>query len=141
MADLIPVAASVLPATSGQLFSGKPPLAGETLTRGMALYQKASDSKIYKAKNNVGSPFPEAVFVGICLADVAINQPVVALASGGIVLGCAVAPGLLYGVSANFGGICPITDLGAGKATTVIGYGLADATTLFVSPLVTGVSQ
>ena len=154
MADLAVVANSVAGATGAVYKPAQPPLiAGEALTAGQVVYQKTSDNKIYKAKANTStapiSPAtwpPETVPVGIAMNGAAIGQPVFLLTGGGVVLGVAVVPGMIYCLSAaNAGGIAPFADLAAAQTppqyVTIVGWGAADAVTLNLNLLPTNVAR
>lgn len=92
----------------------------------MAVYLKASDSLYYKTINN---NLPgEAAAVGIVLSGGTANQQGVILTAGPLIVGATVTVGETYCVSANYGGICPIADVGTGKYLTYLGY--ASSTTV-----------
>lgn len=116
MADLTITAASVAKDTAtAQTASG---IAGETITAGMALYQLASDSKLYKADANSAAAIG---VIGVSLHASLAGQPIVYQTSGKITIGATVAVGTIYVLSATAGGIAPSTDLASGWYTGIVG--------------------
>ena len=122
MADLSITAGNVTAGTGAVVKSGSTTLAGETITAGMAVYLKSSDSKYYKAQNDGTSA--EAAVVGIALTGSSSGQPISVQTGGPINAGGTVAVGETYYVSANAGGIAPYGDIGAGDYVSIIGVGI-----------------
>jgi hypothetical protein len=133
-ADITVTAASVAKGSTATVIVGT---AGETITAGQCVYQKSSDSKLYKAK--AAGTAEEVLFAGIALHGSLAGQPLAYEAAGTITIGGTVAVGTVYAVSATYGGVAPIADLASTNRVTVIGYG-SSATVITLSPILTGVS-
>ena len=97
--------------------------AGEAITAGQCVYKKASDSKYYKADAN-DSAMATATGIAISAAPAADDTFYMATA-GTIDIGATVAVGTIYIVSSTAGGVAPVSDLGSGEYTTILGYGTA----------------
>lgn len=125
MADIAVTPASVAPGASSTQIQG---IAGETITAGMAVYQKSTDSKWYKAlASGTAQQSGNGVTYGIALTGSSAGQPIVVDTSdpNGIAIGGTTVVGTLYCVSATAGGICPWVDLVATNYVTVLGVGQA----------------
>ena len=137
MADLTITAANVVKG-SGAILEQRY-LAGESVTAGMGVYQKSSDSRWWKSQcDGTAEESGVGVLNGIALHASAAGQPLTVQTGGTITIGATTAVGTVYAVSATAGSICPIADVGSGKYVSVIGYG-ATTTTITMSPIVTGV--
>jgi hypothetical protein len=122
VADLSITATSVLPDTGASIQTVAGTVFGEAVTAGQAVYRKAADSKIYKAKG--GTDPAVASSIGIALNGGAAGQPAVYQNGGPIAIGASTAAGTPYHCSgANFGGIAPYGDLTTGNYVTLLGYG------------------
>lgn len=127
MADLTVTATSVVNSTCVQQVV----LAGETITHGMALYLKSSDSKYWKAQHD--GTAAEADCVAISLTGAAASQSMVIAKPGGLInVGATLTVGEIYMVSATAGGIAPIADIGAADYVSIIGYGSTTALMQFL---------
>lgn len=122
MADLIIIAANVVPAADAVLRTGT---AGETLTAGKPVYRSSSTRKWMVADSNSATAEAKTAD-GIALTGSSLNQPVVVLESGDLVIGATLIAGAAYYLS-DTGGICPVADVGAGEF--VCQLGLAKSTT------------
>lgn len=91
----------------------------------MAVYLKASDTRYWKADNNVTSA--EAAVIGIALTGSSAGQSVNVQISGSITIGGTIAAATQYIVSATAGGICPIADLASTQYMSNIFYGSTTA--------------
>ena len=128
MADLTITAANILPDYSvaglqPQIAGGT---AGETLTQGLSIYKKASDSKYYKADNNdvTDSPVAEvATVAGVTLNSTLAGQPISFQTGGLLAFGAILTKGTDYILSSTVGAIAPIADYGSGKYNSKIGIG------------------
>jgi hypothetical protein len=121
MTDLSITAANVLPGSGAVLVTGT---AGEALTAGQALYQKAADSKWYKADCNSATAevrVAKAIALGACAA----GQPCVVQTSGQITIGATVVEGVVYYLSGTAGGIRPVADNTTGDYTQTIGMAVS----------------
>jgi hypothetical protein len=122
MPDLSITAASVETVASGSQYLWV--TAGETVTAGMPVYKKASDTKYYKADANDSAG---RVLAGIALHGSLANQPLRIQVSGSLDIGATLIPGEFYVLSDNVGGICPASDLmvDAGDYLVPVGYATA----------------
>jgi hypothetical protein len=119
--DLSVTAASVVPGSGAVLATGT---AGEALTAGQAVYQKAADSKWYKADCNSATA-EVRVASAIALGGAAAGQPVVVQKSGQITIGATVVAGTAYFLSGTAGGIRPAADNTTGDYPQVVGMGVS----------------
>lgn len=123
MADITITAASVVPgANSTQIQS----TAGETITAGMAVYLKTSDSRWWKAQaDGTAAESGSGTSYGIALCGASAGQPIVVdiADSAGITIGGTTVVGTVYCVSATAGGICPWADLVSTNYVTILGVG------------------
>ena len=118
MPDLTITPTTVVSGASAQLGAG---IAGEALTAGQAVYKKATDGKIYKAKCG-GTP-EEAAIVGLVLNGASLNQPVDYQSDGVVVLGgSTTVKTTTYVLSAAYGGICPQADLITTQRLVYVGF-------------------
>src|SRR5262245_34660514 len=100
MADLTITTTNVV---AGANASTKQGIAGEALTAGQAIYQKAADLKLYKAKCS-GTP-EEATVKGIALNGAAVGQSVLYQSAGNMNIGAAATiKTTTYVLSAAYGG-------------------------------------
>jgi predicted transcriptional regulator len=116
MADLTITAGNVIPVT-GYQFEDK--LAGEAITRGQTIYEKASDGKWYKSQAD--GTAAEAEGKAIALADAGANQPLRGIIAGNLGLGAIMTVGIVYVVSTTAGGIAPYSDLGSTNRVCLVG--------------------
>ena len=116
MADITITAANVKKGTGAQTQEGT---AGESITAGMPVYLKSSDSKLYKADANVTSA--EAAIVRVALHVASADQPLIYQTSGPLTIGGTVVAGTAYYVSATAGGICPFADLSSTNYASQVG--------------------
>lgn len=120
MANLTQTAANVAKNSGSETYA----TAGESITAGMPVYLKSSDSKIYQCDSNVTSA--EAACVGIALCSAAASQPVVYAQSGATVdLGATLTVGETYVLSATKGAIAPVGDLATNDYVTHLGVASA----------------
>jgi hypothetical protein len=120
MADLTVTAASVV-WTSGTKETG---VAGETITAGMGVYLKASDSQLYKAQAD--GTAAEAAAVGIALHASLDNQPLTYAGQGAVInIGATTSKATTYVVAATAGGVAPQADLTSGQYIVRLGYATA----------------
>lgn len=141
MANLSITAANVLRNSGTALKSA---IAGETLTRGLAVYM-GTDGKLYKGDANDTA---KDAIVGIAMGDVGTGAEVLYAPDGcNIDIGATTTVGEIYVLTSTdagtangtAGGICLFTDLGIGDNTTIlfVGTGTSDVLlTIVVSNLV-----
>ncbi len=127
MADLAPVAASVLAGSGSATESGT---AGATIAQGDVIYKDATDSN--KMKLAINSSEAAAAAKGIAINAASSGQPVSWVSQGTINLGVATAAGTTYVVSDNSGKIAPDADLGSGDYKTILGVGSTTANELIL---------
>lgn len=133
MADLTVTAASVLH-SAGTKETG---IAGETITAGMAVYLKSSDSKLWKAQAD--GTAAEAAAVGIALHAALAGQPLVYAANGATInIGATTSKATVYVVSAAAGAVAPIADLVSTNYITHLGYATATDGTFLIKITPTG---
>ena len=136
MADLTITASNVLAAataTQVRIVSGT-----TTLTAGQAVYKDTADANQYKACD--ADAAASASCDGIMLNTANDGQPAMIVTAGTLTVGAGVTVGIVYCVSVNPGGICPVTDLGSGDYVTVVGVGIA-ATQIMVDIINSGVAK
>lgn len=122
MADISITAANVI-FVSGTKHNSN--TAGETITAGHMVYLKASDSKWWKADNNVDQATSGyGVQTGIALHGAAAGQPLVVQTTGDITIGATVAVGVVYVLSTTAGGLAPHADLVSTNYITYGGYAI-----------------
>ncbi len=133
-ADLTVTAANVAKFTGATTDHGT---AGETITAGQPVYIDATDSgRLKRCDANAG--LANSQCVGIALHASSAGQPLTYLVSGEINPGATVTVGTVYVVSANAGGIAPVSDLASGWYTTILGVGTA-SNKIYVSLVKSGV--
>ena len=96
---------------------------GETVTAGMPVYKKTSDSEYYKADANNTSA--EALCAGIALVGGVDNGYGVIVTSGEMDLGATLTVGAQYLVSDTAGGIYPQADVSTGDFISSLGVTVA----------------
>ncbi len=134
MADLTVTAASVL-YTSGSKEHAY--MAGETITAGMPVYLKASDSRLWKAQAD--GTAAEAAAVGISLHAALAGQPLAYAGNGSIInIGATTSKAPIYVVSAAAGAVAPIADLVSTNYITHLGYATATDGAFVVKITATG---
>jgi hypothetical protein len=121
MADLTVTPANVLPGSGAAIYTG---LAGEALTAGKQVYQKAADQKWYMADCNSATAEARRAS-GTALTGSAAGQPVSVQKSGRITIGATTANGTVYFLSGTAGGIRPAADNTTGDYPQVIGLGVS----------------
>lgn len=136
MADLSVTAATVALSSGAQVFG----VAGETITAGMPVYLKASDSRLWKAQAD--GTAAEAEAVGISLHASLAGQPLAYAPHGSVInIGATTAAGVFYYVSTAAGGIAPVADLASTNKVTIVGYATGTSGAVFnVRTIVTGSS-
>ena len=133
MADLSFTAANVVADYQAKIKSG---VAGEAISAGEAIYVKAADDdELWIAKHD-GTAL-EAVAVGIALADATDGATVTYITEGELAVGSILTAGVVYGLSATYGAVAPITDTGSSDYVTVLGVAKS-AGTLEVKIIVSG---
>lgn len=136
MADITVTATSVVPGAGATI--NKDYYFGETVTAGMSVYLKSSDTKIYKAQCD-GTPAEAAIF-GVALNGGAVNQPAFVQTSGLITIGATVVATGVYVVSSTYGGIAPHADLASTNYLSIVGYATTTGI-LYLTPNATGVQK
>jgi len=127
MADLSQTAANV--AISGSTCPTKRVQFGETVTQGMPVYQKTSDSKWYKCDAN--DTLAKAACGGIVITPAStdgyglIATPSTTAGVSLVNLGATLAVGTAYSPSATLGAICPLADISTGQYPTSIGFAIS----------------
>lgn len=116
MTDLTITAANVVGGSSAREYG----TAGEAIAAGQAVYLSAATNKWMLADNN-GATAAARKAGGIALNGAALNQPLAIHKSGDITIGATLTPGAAYYLSDTPGGICPVTDVGAGEYYCLIG--------------------
>jgi hypothetical protein len=142
MADITVTAASVVPGSNATQIQGT---AGETITAGMAVYLKSTDTKWWKAQAD-GTSAESGVgsnTLGIALCGASAGQPIVVdvADSTGITIGATVAAGTVYVVSATAGGICPEADITAGQYLSILGVGSSTTVIKMLTGGATGIAH
>lgn len=133
MADLSVTASSVVPSSTASLITGT---AGETITAGMPVYLKASDSKIYKA---IDSTAAAAAVVGVAVCGASANQPVTYATAGDITYNSIFTAGVAYYISDTAGGLRAFADQSTGDYVTMVGVATS-ATVLHLVIYATGIT-
>lgn len=120
MADLSITAGNVLKQANTMVVTG---LAGETITRGMAVYKESTTNYIKKANAAAANT---STVVGIALNDAGLDQPISYATSGQIKPGATLTLGERYFLSdAAAGGICPSADVGSGSYVSYLGTAIS----------------
>jgi hypothetical protein len=125
MADITVVAATVAWA-SGAIQSGT---AGETITAGMPVYLKTSDSRLWKAQCD--GTAAEAAAVGISLHASLAGQPLAYAGNGSVINIGGTTAKTVYVVSAAAGAVAPIADLVTGNYITRLGHASGTSGSVF----------
>lgn len=126
MAAISITAANVTKTSTTQTAVGT---AGETITAGMPVYLKTSDSRLWKADAN--DTAATATVVGISLHGASAGQPLVyAVPNYSLVIGATLVVGSWYFLGTTAGAIVPAGDITTSSYPTCIGYA-ASATDLF----------
>jgi hypothetical protein len=134
MANLSQTAGNVKLKSNGPYGSA---VAGESLTQGQPIY--LSSSQAFRCDNNDGAN--KAACVGIVLTPATVGQTFLyALPGSSVDLGATLTIAETYIVSATVGAIAPIADLASTNYLTILGVA-RDASTLFFSPVVSGVQK
>lgn len=115
MADLSLTANNVVPDDGYASVMG---VAGETLTAGVVVYLKESDTRYWKAHTETSSATSTAI--GIALNGAAAGQPVRVMTGGTVTIGATVGVGTLY-ILSTAGLICPSADLATSDWVTYLG--------------------
>lgn len=137
MAD-VTITASNVARVSGQVV--REFNAGETITAGMCVYLKTSDSKWYKGQcDGTAEEAGGSTRHGIALNGAANGQPLVVQVDGTVTIGGTLVAGTIYVMSATAGGIAPHADLASTNKLSIIGYGSTTAI-LAITPNATGVA-
>lgn len=114
--------------------------AGETITAGMVVYLKSTDSKWYKAQcDGTAEEAGGSVRMGIALHGSLAGQPLAVQVDGTVTIGGTVVTGTPYVVSAAAGGIAPFADLVSTNKVSYIGWA-SSTTVLTIAPNATGVA-
>jgi hypothetical protein len=121
MTDISITAANVLPGAGALITTGT---AGEALTAGQAVYQKAADNKWYKADCNSATA-EVRVAKAFALNGAAAGQPVSLQTGGQITIGGTVANGIVYYLSGTAGAIRPVADNTTGDYPQTVGMGVS----------------
>jgi hypothetical protein len=141
MADISVTAASVVPGANATLIQS---IAGETITAGMAVYLKASDSRWWKAQaDGTAAESGNGTTLGIAVCGASAGQPLVidTADSAGITIGGTVVVGTIYVVSATAGGICPEADITAGQYLSILGVGSSTTVIKMLTGGATGIAH
>lgn len=121
MANLSVTAANVVPDEGYAYVEG---IAGETLTQGLVVYLKASDSRYWIAHCETSSA--TATVIGIVLTGASAGQPVRVMTGGTINIGATVAVGTVYLLS-TAGLIMPHGDIATSDWMSFLGIGTTTA--------------
>jgi len=136
MADLVITAANVK--LKGKGITPLIVQVGEVVTSGQGLYRKTSDSKYYKADNNVDAA--TALAEGVALSGASADGYVMMIRSGPMDVGATLTKSETYIVSTTAGGIAPVADIASGNYLTYLGYA-STTSTLEVDVNATGVTK
>jgi hypothetical protein len=116
MADLVIVAANVLPVTGASFAQNE---AGENIVAGDLLYQKSTDRKMYKAK---AATKAEADTKGMAVCTAVTGQRVTFQTDGDVNVGDILEIDEVYGISDNAGKLRPTTDNDSADFQTPFAY-------------------
>ncbi len=98
---------------------------GEAADAGMMVYQKAADSKWYKAQDDGTAEEAGAVGVGMLLATGDAANARVSIARPGAIVSVGTGTaGVVYTLADGAGAIGPVADCGSGDKVTVVGLGI-----------------
>jgi hypothetical protein len=122
MADLSITSANVIAASGANIAHRT---AGATITAGQAVYIAAATGLVMLA--DADSATAEArVPVGIALNGAANGQPIaIALPGSDVTIGATMTANVVYYLSDEPGGICPVADLASGDYTCTIGMAIS----------------
>lgn len=120
MADITITAASVVKGADARTLTL---VAGAAITAGQVVYKDAADNDKVKLADADSATAAIRVPFGVALNGAAAGQPVTVQTDGLITIGGTVAPGVVYLLSDNAGGIMPAADQEAGDYTSIIGVG------------------
>lgn len=134
MAALTITTTAVIPSTGATFLEAT---AGEAITLGDVIYQKASDSKFYKADVDLSAE--AATVIGIAVATVNIGGRALIQTGGLLAFGAILTKGLVYVAGATAGKINPVADLASGWYTSILGVAY-DASTLKIGIFNSGVT-
>lgn len=118
MADLTITAANVSLTSDGNVSTMKV-VYGETITQGMPIYRKTSDSKYYKTDANTEVATSQAI--GIALTPGIADEYGMVISQGPVDIGATLTVGETYVVSGTAGKIAPIGDLTTGDWVCILG--------------------
>jgi hypothetical protein len=127
LAAALSITASNVKLISGDKTDGA--VAGEAITAGMGVYQKAADARWYKAQcDGTAEEAGSLVGVGIALGTADAAGAVISVARHGAVvqIGAGTA-GTVYYVGATAGGINPVADLATTNYSTPIAIGVGSS--------------
>lgn len=124
MADLTITPTSVVRGANARTETGT---AGETIGAGKAVY-KSSTTGLYMLADSNSATAEARQATGIALNGASVNQPLTVVKGGDVTIGATMTAGTAYYLSDTPGGICPVTDVGAGEYVCLIG--LAKSTTV-----------
>jgi len=133
MADLSPAAANIVADYQAKIKTG---VAAEAISAGEALYIDSTDDDELALAKHDGTE-AEAQAVGIAIADAANGATVTYITEGELALGSILTAGVVYGLSATYGAVAPITDTGSSDYVTVLGVAKS-AGTLEVKIIISG---
>ena len=120
MAALSITVASVATVSGGITYG----IAGETITAGMSVYLKASDSRWYMAQcDGTAAEAGSGVSFGFSLHASLAGQPLAVQTDGTITIGATVAIGTNYVIGTGYGSINPSTDLASTNRIAYLGFG------------------
>ena len=109
-------AANVLKGPNAKTNTG---VAGEAITRGMPVYLKPSDGRLYKADANLS--LEASIAIGMAYGDVAAGQDLVYITEDDqYTPGGTVVKGTIYVVGATAGDVAPAADIVSGWFTNVL---------------------
>ncbi len=140
MADVTLTAANVVIGNSTQYTSE---VAGESITAGLFVYKKASDSKWYVADCSTleksGSGSYDTAKISMALNNATAGQPLNILSPKQVIT---IGSGLVEQIyvlsaSAGAGKMCPPADLSTGNLLTKLGY-IVSPTQFYFDPVSTG---
>ena len=120
MADVSITAANVVPGPNAVYRDG---IAGATITAGQVCYVDASDGRVKLADANASAT--TSIPAGIAVNGAASGQPVrLVVEDDDFTVGGTVAKGV-YVLSANPGGIAPVSDITTGWFPVVVGVAIS----------------
>ncbi|HTV69324.1 MAG TPA: hypothetical protein VMF90_12375 [Rhizobiaceae bacterium] len=117
MTDISITAANVQRSSSSDVEVGT---AAATITAGQCVYRVAATGRFNLSDSNSGTAEAREVF-GIALNGASAGQPLSVQRSGDITIGGTLTAGVAYYLSDTPGGICPVSDVGSGEYSVVLG--------------------